>query len=180
MKINIVGKDGVGKSCFKRSMLKQKFQHQPSTDGIVESAAIAAEVTVSDARDWREISPEVEKMADRVITLSAAQIAEDDDDWTMINLSEVEDESADVACNENCTSLSDYIYVGDLSYTALPEEESPPCESPSLSEYQEVKDVDVPLEPLFDITALTSSKNLSSKNSEPVRVPERKSLRKCQ
>ena len=155
VKINIVGKDGVGKSCFKRSMLKQKFQHQPSTYGIAESTAIAAEVTVSDARDWTEISPEVDDMIDRVIALSAAQIAEADD-CTVLSLSEEGDESDAVACNENGPGLSEDI--GDLTYSVSPELESSPCESPCQSKYQEVKDIDVPLEPFFDITTLTSSK----------------------
>ncbi|XP_065846819.1 uncharacterized protein [Oscarella lobularis] len=52
LNINLMGPDGVGKTCLRRHLLGLPFQHQPSTQGV------EAQVAITSGRGWMEVNEE--------------------------------------------------------------------------------------------------------------------------
>ena len=67
VKIVIVGKDGTGKTSFKRSLLKQKFQKGELSTPVVARP----EVAVCEACNWRVLHDKDEELLDRQIARAA-------------------------------------------------------------------------------------------------------------
>eukprot|EP00118_Oscarella_pearsei_P022051 m.251352 g.251352 ORF g.251352 m.251352 type:complete len:1189 (+) comp40335_c0_seq4:90-3656(+) len=75
-RIHLVGKDGAGKTCFKRALLGKKFQEQKSTPGIATDLGICLASTeqFEEGEQWQEIGrEEISKLVCDVLSLSQSK-----------------------------------------------------------------------------------------------------------
>ena len=75
VKLVIVGKDRVGKTSFKRSVLKQKFDpKEPSTE------MVKAELAVCEASNWKELEDKIRDMLDQHIASTVICVSQQKED----------------------------------------------------------------------------------------------------
>ena len=82
LNINLMGPDGVGKTCLRRHLLGLPFQHQPSTKGI------EAQVAITSGRGWTEVS---EDDKERVVKTTIARQIIKESEWKVRVLRSMEE-----------------------------------------------------------------------------------------